>query len=254
MSRLQLGNIKIDTFTQNEALQAIELLHNIGGGTVFTPNVDHVMLAETNAAFINAYQKASIKLADGMPIVWASHLLGTPISERVAGSDLLMPLLWLAFEKGWKVFFLGSSSKTIIKALHNIEKTVPWFQVVGHLSPTVSEQMTDQEVQEIMEYPMSCKPDLVIVALGAPKQEIFISKAHQYLPKSVMIGLGASLDFIAGDVPRAPQWMQKIGLEWCWRLLREPRRLFARYLRDLKFPLVVWRQLMWNRQDAKDAT
>ena len=247
MSRLQLRNIQVDTFDRNEALRAVKhMLFSGKGGTVFTPNVDHVMLAEDNIRFADAYARATITLADGMPIVWASRLLGPRIKERVAGSDFLFPLLQMAAEKGYDVFWLGSHPETLERAQRNAGKMFPGIRIT-RMSPDVSSDVTDEEVESIMKIVRRCNPHIIIVALGAPKQEIFIDKAIQYCPKAVMLGLGASLDFLAGDVKRAPKWMQVIGMEWFWRLCREPRRLWKRYLRDFKFPVLLFQQYLDER-------
>lgn len=247
MSRLQLLNIQVDTLSKEQALQAVSNLIASGkGGTVFTPNVDHVILAEENEQFAEAYDRATISLADGMPIVWASRILGPRIAERVAGSDFLFPLLRMASEKKYNVFWLGSQPETLERAHRKALGMFPGIRVT-RMSPIVSSSVTDDEVETIMKHVKRCEPDIIIVALGAPKQEIFIDKATHYCPSAVMIGLGASLDFLAGDVKRAPKWMQKIGMEWFWRLCREPKRLWKRYLRDFKFPILVWQQYWLSR-------
>ena len=242
MPRLNLGKISIDALTQAQAIHEIDKLV-FAGGAVFTANTDHVMQAETNEQFAAAYSRSKLTLADGQPLVWASHLLGTTLPERVAGSDLLMPLLKLASERGLRVFLLGSQTHILRRAIVKAEDKFPDLLIVGHLSPTVSSDVRDWEVSDIMGEVARHNPDIVIVALGAPKQELFIDKALQYCPTAVMLGLGASLDFLAGEVSRAPYWMRSVGLEWLFRLVQEPRRLWKRYLRDLRFPLVVIRQL-----------
>lgn len=246
--RLQLRNITVDTFDKEGALRAVnKMLMSGNGGTVFTPNVDHVILAEENEEFANAYSRATIKLADGMPIVWASRLFGPKINERVAGSDFLFPLLQMAANNSYNVFWLGSQSETLERAHRIALEKFPGIRVT-RMSPMVSSEVTDSEVEAIMKFVRRCEPDIIIVALGAPKQEIFIDKAHHYCPKAVMLGLGASLDFLAGDVKRAPKWMQAIGMEWFWRVCREPKRLGKRYLRDFKFPVLIAKQYFENRK------
>jgi N-acetylglucosaminyldiphosphoundecaprenol N-acetyl-beta-D-mannosaminyltransferase len=243
MSRFQLRNIPVDTFDKKEALRTIgRMLFHGKGGRVFTPNVDHVVLAEHDERFAGAYRRVTISLADGMPVVWASHLIGPRVKERVAGSDFLFPLLQLAATKGYKVFWLGSNAETLNKAHKKASKMFPGIQIVGMMSPFVSSAVTDGEVKHITDTVIQFNPDIIIVALGAPKQEIFIDKASKYFPDSMMFGLGASLDFLAGDIRRAPRWIQKIGMEWFWRLCREPRRLWKRYLRDFQFPVLVLKQ------------
>lgn len=239
----QIGKILVDTYTQKEALQAIKKLIGSTGGNVFTPNVDHIVLAEENKAFADAYDRASIKVADGMPLVWASRFLACKIPERVAGSDLLLPLLRLAYEHDWSVYLLGSSPETIQIACRKLDDMFPALRIVGHSSPMVSSNPTKEEVAGIIAPVVALRPHLVIVALGAPKQELFMDKAIDFCPGSVMLGLGASLDFIAGKVQRAPRLLRSLGLEWFWRLCQEPKRLWRRYYRDLKFPFIIYRNL-----------
>lgn len=247
--RFTLGNIDIDNLSQTEALKAIELLHSSGGGKVFTPNVDHVMLAETNPRFRDAYRNASLCLPDGMPIVWASKILkGKSIPGRVAGSDLLLPLLQLCYGRNLSVYFLGSTLNTLDAGTAAAAKNIYGFNsefnnMIGGSSPTISEGVSDFEVEEIMRPISQVAPDIIIVLLGAPKQEIFIEKAHKLYPKAVYLGLGASLDFLAGTSKRAPKFLQRLSLEWLYRLVQEPKRLLPRYLRDMQFPLIVLREL-----------
>lgn len=244
-----LGKISVNTYTQQEALKAIELLVRANnGGMVFTPNVDHVVLAEDDESFAKAYNNANICLADGMPIVWASYFLGNKILERVSGSDLLLPLMRRAYENDWSVYFLGSSEAVLKKTIRKLSDKFPSFNIVGHLSPIVSANPSWTEVELIVKNIAQLKPQLIIVCLGAPKQELFINKAIGFLPNSVMLGLGASCDFFVGDIKRAPKLMQRVGLEWLYRFIQEPRRLFKRYFRDLQFPLIVYKQYKNNKK------
>lgn len=248
MNRLQIGKIQIDIHNKKEAIQAIDTLIQSGiGGNVFTPNVDHVILAETNKEFAAAYGEVALSLADGMPIVWASKILNLPLMEKVSGSDMLVPLLRYAWEHDLSVFFLGSKLEVLHDAAVAIENKCPRIRIVGMMSPVVSDNPTSDEVEAIMVPIQELAPDLIIVALGAPKQEIFMDKARAYLPKTVMCGFGASLDFFSGRIKRAPKWMQASGLEWFYRLYKEPKRLWKRYLRDMQFPLIVLRQWFHNR-------
>lgn len=250
MNRLLLGRIQIDVHSQKEAIQAIDALIRSGkGGNVFTPNVDHVVLAETNKNFAEAYSRAALSLADGLPIVWASKILNLSLTERVAGADLLVPLLHFAWERDLSVLFLGSKLDILHDVATAIENRCPRIKVVGMMSPVVSDNPTADEVDAIMVPIQELAPDLIIVALGAPKQELFMDRARTYLPKTVMCGFGAALDFFAGRITRAPKWMQMIGLEWLYRLYKEPKRLWKRYVRDLKFPLIVFKQWSYNRRN-----
>lgn len=246
---MKLGRIEVDSFDMRTAIQKItDLISKRNGGAVFTPNVDHIVLANENSRFAEAYDKASLKLADGMPLVWASRILGPRIPERVAGSDLLPPLLDLACDNKWSVYFLGSSEEILNLAALKAEEKYAEIDIIGTSSPFLSPEVSDEEVKEIMKPIMKmnvwARPHIIIVAFGAPKQEIFISKARKIYSKGVFFGLGASLDFFAGKLSRSPLWMQKVGLEWLFRLSQDPKRLFKRYVRDIQFPIIVIKEML----------
>jgi N-acetylglucosaminyldiphosphoundecaprenol N-acetyl-beta-D-mannosaminyltransferase len=243
--RVRVGGLPIDRLTLDGAIDAIEGLVSSGrGGAVFTPNVDHVVEYQDNARLREAYEAASLSLVDGVPVLWASHLLGEPLPEKVSGSDLVVPLLRQAAKLGWRVFLLGGGDGVAEMAKRSLEDSVPGIAVVGALSPRIDMRQESAVRAPIVEAIGRAAPHLVIVALGAPKQELFIHEARAALRPAVLLGLGASLDFIAGTVPRAPAWMSRSGLEWLFRLSREPRRLWRRYLvRDPRFLLILARSV-----------
>lgn len=243
VKRLRIGKLPVDVLSFAEALDAIEALVTAKqGGFVFTPNVDHVVVAEEHEAFARAYQRASLSLADGMPIVWASRLLGTPLPERVTGADIIVPLLERAGQRGWRVYFLGAGPGVAQKAA-DVVKARYGTQVVGLSSPMV--RLDDAaQVDAIAADINAAKPDLVLMALGAPKQELLIDLLDERIRPAVSLGIGAGLDFIAGTIKRAPPFFRKSGLEWLYRLTREPGRLWRRYLvNDPKFALILLRTL-----------
>ena len=248
--RVRLGQLEVDRLTFGQALDAIDDLVKDGrGGTVFTPNVDHVVLAEHDHAFRACYRKATLRLADGMPLVWASRLYGDRVPEKVSGSDLILPLMRRAAERGWRVFLLGAGPGVGEKAAL-ILRTQLGVNVAGVAAPMLTGAGTAAQRAEIVAQVRATAPDLVVVGFGAPKQELFIDAVRADLPAAVLLGLGACIDFIAGNVPRAPPWMSRNGLEWLYRLCREPRRLWRRYLlRDPQFARILWRGF-WERRMA----
>jgi len=241
--RIRIGGCPIDVITFAETLDAVDaLIATRTGGSVFTPNVDHIVQFDENPALRKAYEKATLSIVDGMPVVWASRLLGTPLPEKVSGSDVLMPLVHRAAQRGWRVFLLGGAEGVGEIAKREMERIAPGVNIVGMLSPRIDLNEPATARAHVIEAVKAAKPDLVFVAFGAPKQELFIAEAQDALRPAVLLGIGASLDFVAGIVPRAPQWMAKTGLEWLYRLAREPRRLWKRYLvRDPKFLLILAR-------------
>lgn len=241
-SRIRVGELPIDAVDLNGALVRIEGLVRAGnGGTVFTPNVDHVVVAQNNPRFRAAYQAASLSLVDGTPVLWASSLLGTPLPMKISGSDLVMPLLARAAERGLRVYFLGGDPGVAEQAQRVLERELPNLKIVGIDAARIN---VDQIAPDVLERIQAARPDIVLVALGAPKQEIFSHEQREALKPAVLVGVGASLDFIAGTRSRAPVWISKVGLEWLYRLAQEPRRLASRYLlRDPQFFWIVGRQL-----------
>jgi N-acetylglucosaminyldiphosphoundecaprenol N-acetyl-beta-D-mannosaminyltransferase len=219
---------------------------------VVTPNVDHVMRLQKDERFREIYGKAALSLADGMPLIWAAKLLGTPLKAKVSGSDLFVELCRRSAEDHLRVFLLGAAPGVADKARDVLVARYPGLQIVGTLSPRLNSDGTSPDDEEIEKIVKAAKPHLLFLAFGAPKQEYWIARMHDYLQVPVTIGVGASFDFVAGTVRRAPRWMQKAGLEWFWRLMQEPRRLWRRYLvDDLPFVWRVMRRYMFKKCGGK---
>jgi N-acetylglucosaminyldiphosphoundecaprenol N-acetyl-beta-D-mannosaminyltransferase len=241
--RISLGPVPVDAVTCDGALEVVGRLIASGeGGSVFTPNVDHIMIADGDARMREAYSKCSLSLADGMPVLWSARLLGTPLPEKVSGSDFVPRLLERAAEKGWRVYFVGGAPGVAELARDKLREVLPRLQVVGIDVPMINVADPPERWAPVVARIRAARPDLVFVAFGAPKQEIFIQTVRDELRPAVCLGVGASLDFVAGTIPRAPRWMSQVGLEWVFRLQREPGRLWRRYLlRDTQFLFVVGR-------------
>jgi N-acetylglucosaminyldiphosphoundecaprenol N-acetyl-beta-D-mannosaminyltransferase len=249
--RLVVGTLSIDPLTSAEALDAVEALVVRGrGGIVFTPNVDHVVKAERDGAFRAAYREADLCLADGAPLVWLSRLLAAPLPERVAGSDLVLPLARRAAERGWRVYLLGGAPGDAVRAGTVLARL--GVTVVGVDAPRISLAPDgDADADAAAHRVRAARPDLLLVALGAPKQEVWIHRHLETLRPAVAVGVGASLGFVAGTLSRAPRWVARLGLEWLYRLSREPRRLWRRYLvEDSAFALIAARTWWRSRSRA----
>ena len=239
--RVRFGRLWIDSLTFAAALDAIDdLVAAGGGGAVFTPNVDHVVRVDSDPRFRAAYARANLSLVDGQPLVWASRLLGHPLPEKISGSDLVEPLMERAGKRGWRVFLLGGAPGSARAAA---EKWTLAHRVIiagiedGRIGPERG-PADDALLARIA----AARPQLLLVSLGSPKQEIWIDERRDRLGPAVAVGVGASLDFVAGKVRRAPRWMRRSGLEWFFRLLQEPRRLAGRYLwNDPKFAAILLR-------------
>jgi N-acetylglucosaminyldiphosphoundecaprenol N-acetyl-beta-D-mannosaminyltransferase len=246
-----LGRIEVDVLRFDEALLEIERLVDAGtGGAIFTPNVDHVVQAETDQAFAAAYARVSLSLADGAPIVWASRLLGPALPERVSGADLVPPVLELAGRRGWRVAFLGTSPAVAERAAA-VARARYGTHVVSVDSPRVAVD-DERQLEAIAGTLSAARAQLVLVALGAPKQELLIDRILERVRPAVCLGIGAGLDFLAEAVRRAPPLLRRAGLEWAYRLAQEPKRMWRRYLvRDPAFVAIVARTALEARRPAR---
>jgi N-acetylglucosaminyldiphosphoundecaprenol N-acetyl-beta-D-mannosaminyltransferase len=235
--------------TSAEALDEVAELVAAGkGGYIVTPNVDHVVQAEHSEEMRAAYREASLSLVDGQPLVWLSKIMGEPFPEKISGSDFVPRLLRVAAHKGWRVFFLGAAEGVGAKAADVTKRDEPTLQITAH-SPSFGFENDPVESAEVLQMIRDAKPNVLVMALGCPKQELLMRRWKRDLTPTVAIGAGATLDFIAGNVVRSPAWMSDAGLEWLYRLVREPRRLAHRYLvRDPEIIKIVWRMLRLPRE------
>ncbi len=229
---VRFGRIFAHAVTLEDAIRRILLRVDSGlGGYVVTPNVDHVCVAENDPELRAAYRGAFLAVPDGQPLVWMSRSFGDPLPAKVSGSDLLLPLLVAAGREGRSVFFLGSTEEVCSEATLRIVVAAPGLRVLGWACPQFDpNDSIAAELEEALEKMSAAGPDLVLMAFGNPKQEYVMWRYQQRYEPAVALGIGASLDFIAGAVPRAPKWMRDFGLEWGFRLAQEPHRLWRRYL------------------------
>lgn len=236
MSRIKFLNTEVDNLTIYEAVEKIEqLILNRKPSYVVTPNVDHIVKLETDKEFQQVYREADLILTDGMPLIWISKIKKTPIKEKVSGSDLFPEVCKLAAQKGYSIFLLGAAEGVATKAAEVLEEKYIGLNVVGTYSPSYGFEKNQYEINRIIEMINEVGPDILAVGLGAPKQEKFLYNYKERLDVPVSLAIGASIDFEAGNINRAPEWMQKSGLEWFYRLLKEPKRMFKRYLvNDMK--------------------
>lgn len=233
MSRIKFLNTEIDNLTMNEAVERIEqLILERKPSYVVTPNVDHIVKLEDDEEFQNVYKEADLILTDGMPLIWISNFKGTKIKEKLSGSDLFPKVCDLASKKGYKVFLLGAAEGVAAKAAENLKDKYDGLNVVGTYSPSYGFENDKEEIEKIIEMINMVKPDVLAVGLGAPKQEKFLYNYKNRLNVPVSLAIGASIDFEAGNINRAPKWMQSSGLEWFYRLCKEPKRMFKRYIID----------------------
>ena len=242
MSRMKFMNTEIDNLSMDETLvQIAKLIDENRSAFVVTPNVDHIIQLERGGELVEAYRQADLILTDGKPLIWISKWYGTPIKEKISGSDLFPRLCALASEKGYRMFFLGAAEGVALKAAENLKEKYSGLQVVGTYSPPKGFEKDEVELSKICKMIKEAAPHILIVALGCPKQELFILHNKEKLGVPLSLGLGASLDFEAGNIKRAPKWMADHGLEWLFRITQDPKRLAKRYLvEDIKiFKLAI---------------
>jgi len=224
---VELAGVAFHALTEEETVDRVRgALAQGAGGRILTPNVD--ILRQDPAPYA---ADASLVVADGMPLVWASRLAGRPLPERVAGSSLIWSLSRALSVDGRSAFLLGGAPPSgWARAADALRATCPALRVAG-LSPAFGFDADPARFARVRDAIVAASPDLVFVGLGFPRQEEVISRLRPVLPGAWFLGCGAAIDFVAGDRRRAPQWMQRNGLEWLYRLGSEPRRLAGRYLR-----------------------
>lgn len=237
--RINLLGLFIDNVNFAESLCVIEkLIFDKKNHYVLTPNVDHLISFQGDQEFRRVYREASFVLPDGVPLLWAAEFLGTPLKEKISGSDLFPRLCEVSVEKEYKLFFLGGREGAALKAAKILREKYPNIEIVGFYCPPFGFEEVEAENNKIIQMIKESKPDILFVGLGAPKQEKWIYKYKEQYQVPVSVGIGVSFEFTAGMVKRAPVWMQQAGLEWFWRLLMEPKRLWKRYLID--DPVFFW--------------
>lgn len=234
MSRNEILGVGFDSITVDEAVErALYLIRNHARAYVCTPNPEIVMTARREPELMDALNRADMVLPDGIGILWAAEKQGRPMPERVAGYDFLLALL---AKLHGTVYILGGKADAAEKAARTIESRYPDVRVVGYCDGFITDEL------ELIAELGQTRPDFLMVCLGASKQEQWMA-AHRELPVGLMAGLGGSVDVLAGTVKRAPLWWREHGLEWLYRILRQPKRL----LRMFYLPRFVLEVLIGTR-------
>ncbi|MDB4943613.1 MAG: N-acetylmannosaminyltransferase [Labilithrix sp.] len=232
LRRIDIDGLQFDDVTMDEATARIVALAKLRDRPRFvcTGNLDHLAIAAADPAFKAAYEAADLVVADGAPVVWLSKLGGTPLRERVAGSDLFWTLGQASARAGVTLFFLGGVPGAADAAKAELERRFPGTRVIGTYCPPFAAFDTQEEQDRIRDVVKAANPDILLVAFGAPKQEKWIAKNLERLGVPLSIGVGGSFEMASGMLKRAPKWMQDAGLEWAYRFAQQPRRLFDRYI------------------------
>ncbi|SDH20718.1 N-acetylglucosaminyldiphosphoundecaprenol N-acetyl-beta-D-mannosaminyltransferase [Sinosporangium album] len=247
--RVEVAGVWVDALTEGEVVERVAAAARAGrGGHIVTPNVDICRAAARDAAVRALVARADIAVADGMPLVWASRLLGSALPERVTGADLIWSLSAMAAAEALPVYLLGGPPGVVEHAAEVLSARSPGLVVAGVSAPPYGFESSAEGVAEVREALVAAAPRLVFVGLGFPKQDRLIAELRECMPGVWFVGCGAAIAFTAGAVRRAPEWMRDAGLEWLFRLISEPGRLARRYLvDDLPFALRLLAMCLLSR-------
>jgi len=249
---LWVWGLPLSPVTFPQALDAVERLIRAGRPSYFiTANLHYAMLTDQDPRLDAVNRGAALVLADGMPLVWASRWRPARLPERVAGSDLVPALCERAARRGYRVFLLGGAPEVGAEAARRLCERFPGLQIVGVESPPFR-PLSAQEQAELVARVRAARPDLLFVAFGQPRGEFWLAEHYQALGVPVCAQVGATLDFLAGRVPRAPRWLQRLGLEWVYRLYQEPARLARRYANNLLFAFKMLARDLLARGTCKE--
>ncbi len=243
---VQILGVRVDDVTMDEALNHAQQMAAQGGAhQVVTVNPEFVMRAQSDLVFRQVLDEADLAIPDGQGLLWAARVLGTPLRERVAGSDMAPALAELSARKGYRLYLLGAAPGVAEKAADVLQSRYPGVQIVGTYagSPALDEE------DEIVARIVAAQPDFLFVAYGAPAQDLWIHRNQPRLQVPVAMGIGGTLDFVAGVRKRAPAWMRRIGLEWLYRLMQEPSR-WRRMLALPRFAVRVAEFKFMGRRNA----
>ncbi|MBW4624042.1 MAG: WecB/TagA/CpsF family glycosyltransferase [Brasilonema octagenarum HA4186-MV1] len=239
MNKVKILNLEIDN------LSKVELLDKLRSGVVFTPNVDHLMKLQEDPEFLQAYSISDYKICDSQILLYASKFLGTPIQEKISGSDLFPAFYnYHKNNQNIKIFLLGAGIGVASKAQNEINRKTGRNIIVASYSPPFGFEKDEEECQNIINMINSSGATVLVIGVGAPKQEKWIYKYKSMLPHiKIFMALGATIDFEAGKLKRSPKWMSEVGFEWLFRILCDPKRLWKRYLvDDIPFFILILKQ------------
>ena len=233
MEKQALLNTYINNVTMPETIAAIEqMIEADKKSYVVAINVDVVMKIEEDSYLKKVVDNADMVLVDGKPLVWISKLHGKPLKAKISGSDLVPLLCEVDAEKGYKIFIIGGKDGIAEQAKEKLENRLPKIKIVGTYAPPFGFEKNESELDKINQMISEAHPDLLIACFGCPKQEKWIYENIEKYNAKVSVCAGATVDFLAGNVKRAPRWMSDHGLEWFYRFTQEPKRMFKRYFVD----------------------
>ncbi len=229
---VELFGVVFDNVTRAETIDLMEQWIAAGRPRMIcTPNADHLVQIRTDTEFRDLLGRADLVVADGMGVVYASRILGRPFKENVGGRLILEAFAVRAAERGHRLFLIGGrSGETAEKAARRLCEMNPGLRIAGTYSPPFVRDFDAAETARMIDAVRAAGADALFVCLGTPKQEKWIARHLAQLPTPVKVGVGAALDMLAGDVIEPPRWMSTVGLEWTWKLVSDPRRMWRRYI------------------------
>lgn len=243
MEKQPLLNTYVNNVDMQETVREIECMIKDGAKHyVVAINVDVVMKIEEDSYLKEVTDNADMVLVDGKPLVWISKWHKQPVKVKVSGSDLVPVLCQKAAMEGYSVFIIGGANGVAEKAKYRLEQQYPKIKIVGTYAPPFGFEKEQRELDKINNMISSVTPDILIACFGCPKQEKWIYENYKKYDAKVSVCAGATVDFLAGNIKRAPKWMSELGFEWLYRFLQEPKRMFKRYfVDDVKILKLVWK-------------
>lgn len=233
MHKIPFLNTYVNNCTMDECLNEIEsMIQNNHKAYIVAVNVDVIIKIEDDSALKEVTDNADMVLVDGKPLIWIAKKHKLPIKYKISGSDMVPLLCERAKDKGYSIFILGGKEGVADKAKENLEEKLPGIKIVGTYAPPFGFENNEAEISKINELICKANPDILLACLGCPKQEKFIYGNMEKYSAKVSVCAGATVDFLAGNIKRAPKWMSEHGMEWLYRFFKEPRRLFKRYFID----------------------
>jgi N-acetylglucosaminyldiphosphoundecaprenol N-acetyl-beta-D-mannosaminyltransferase len=240
-AHITLLGVRVDDVTMDETLaQIAAFVHQGGPHQIVTVNPEFVMTAQKHQAFAEALQRADLAVADGTGLTLAARWTGQQLRGRVAGVELCERLAGLSEQHGWSIYFLGAAPGVAEAAAAALKRRFPGMVLAGTYAGT-PQQADEPKIRQRI---LAAKPDILLVAYGAPAQDIWIARNQPQLDVPVAIGVGGTFDYVSGQVLRAPMWMRRLGLEWLFRLIRQPWRWKRIWTAVVRFPVAVW----WSKR------
>ncbi len=249
-TKVNILGIQVSSITNGNLLDAFsKAIANKQFTQVAITPVNSIVAALKDPKVKEVYNASEYVLCDGMPVKWASHFLGNPIVERITGLDLLPDLIQFAAYKNYSVFLLGASPGVAEKLKQVALAKYPNCNIAGIYVPPFMKTFTAEENQKMVDAVNAVQPDIVLVSLTAPKQDLWIAQNRAVLKTSVCVGIGGAFEVMAGLAKRAPKWMHNAGLEWFYRFIQEPKRMFRRYFIEapIFIPLVIKQKLFGSK-------